>query len=155
MSAGEIIAGLGDNCALPFRVLAGEATDPAVKAWNGRVGALAAVEMRGSFFDAEKNCPKIGDLFDGYEEAFRKVQAETTQGVLAKLWVALSHLGPSPADYGNRGDDAGAANCRAEHDAVRRGDTDEVASFIERWDFGEEVLFGAIRDLERMMREAQ
>lgn len=156
MSAAAIVAALADapaRCRF-YRTFDGEDADAAVKAWNGRTGALAAIEVHGSFFDAEKNAPKAADLLDTYEESFRKVEATTAQGVLAKLWTALSHLGPAPNDSWQRGDEASAMECHAEHDAIRRADTKEVAAFIDNWDFGEEVLFSAIRDLERLIGES-
>jgi hypothetical protein len=107
------------------------------------MGTLAAIEMRcGGFYHAEQVSPKLAEEFDEIDEAFRFVRAETLQGILAKLWVALEYsLGPIRSEQE-----------RADHDSIRRGDTDEVAAFSRNFDFGPEILFGAILDIERALR---
>jgi hypothetical protein len=139
MSAASTVAALsnGESLCRTFDV-----DDPAVKAWNVRQRMLSEIERKGSYFDANTTAPEINRLLDTAEESFRFVQAVTLQGVLAKLWVALSHLG----GVCRRNDD------HLEHDAVRRADTNEVSTFIREWDFGEEVLFGAIVDIERALQ---
>jgi hypothetical protein len=116
--------------------------DPAVMAWNMRQRLLSEIERKGSYFDANTTAPDINNLLDTAEESFRFVQAVTLHGILAKLWVALSHLGG----------DCRRVDDHLEHDAIRRADTREVSTFIREWDFGEEVLFGAIVDIERALQ---
>jgi len=154
MSAAETIAALAnDNRAILYRTLKGD--DQCVAAWNERISALGQIEERGSFYLAEMHSPQATDAFEANEEALRTTPADTLQGVIAKLWAALAHLGPTPADAERYGHHEQALERTAQHAAVRRGDSGEVASFIADWDYGEETLFGAIRDLERLTREAE
>jgi hypothetical protein len=146
VSAAQTIAALNAPFVPSPRIFKGDKDDNAVKAWNKRQASLSAIEANGTFFGAEGTSPEQAELFDTMEEAFRFVPAQTVQGILAKLWVALAHFGPPPI---NCKDEARRGEVQAEHDAVRRGDFDEVSTFIGGWDFGEEVLFSAIRDLER------
>ena len=142
MSAAEQIAALRTAYAIPARVFAGEDKDPAVALWNRRQGALAAIELQCRFYSAsEAQIELLAEAEDALDDT---TPAQSLQGVLAKMWVALSHSG-------------GAVKCendRAESDAIRRADTAEVAAFIKNWDAEAQYLFSAICDLERIIGEA-
>lgn len=114
----------------------------AVQAWNARQTALAAIEREGRFFGAGD---RLIDNYSDTESGFAALSAESLSGIAAKLIVALSHMGR----YCHTEED------RVEHDAVRRADMAEVATFIDRWDFGEQVLFSAICDLARVVKRCE
>jgi hypothetical protein len=58
-----------------------------------RQRALAAIEVRGTFYDCETTSPAQADIYDDAEMAIARMPAYTTSGVLAKLWLGFSHSG--------------------------------------------------------------
>lgn len=107
-----------------------------IAAWNTRQSALATIEARGNFFHAETHSPEAAQAFDLAEMDVHTIPAATTRGAICKLWIALSHIG-----IVHNEDD------RREHDAIRRADLPEVASFADQMGFAEAGIFAAIRNL--------
>jgi hypothetical protein len=147
VTAAAHIAALREISGGMYRTLDERSDDPAVKLFNRRTAIIAAIEMRsGSLFDATEGQT---ELLDNCEEAMRFVEASTLQGILAKLWFALGHLSPAPADARTEGE---RQDRLAAHAATMRADTDEIATVAKDWDVGEELVFGAIRDIERALQ---
>ena len=71
--------------------------------------------------------------------------ANSPEGVLAKLSLALTHMGGLVT----------TDRARARHDIIRRCDFDEVSTIEREMDFEQEVAFGAIRDLTNQLKFRQ
>lgn len=134
---GLLAAFLASPVILNTVAFAAESKDAALlSAWNTRQTALATIEARGCFYSAETHSPAETKTFDLAEMEVHNTPAATTQGAITKLWVALSHT-----DYVRTEEE------RHQHDAMRRADMAEVASFARDLDFAAEGLFRAICDL--------
>lgn len=132
-----VIAGLmAAPAAVTMAVVPDDPDARLIAAWNLRQRALADIEANGTFFSAESHSPGMTALFDQAEMILHDGTAKTPRGVLAKLWVALSHMG-----------DGFTEENAIRGDAIRRADFNEVAAFADQLDFGAETTFGAIRDL--------
>lgn len=106
-------------------------------AWNERQSALAKIEARGAFYWCETHSPKLAARFDRAEMQVYTLPASTPRGILAKLWVALSHMGGVV-----RNEDERAHWC-----AIRRADFAEVQSFAAEFDFDCSTVWSAIVSL--------
>ena len=113
-----------------------------LEAWNRRQTALAVIESRGRFYGTDRHSPAEGDAHNDAEMGVYNLPAKTLHGVLAKLWVGLAHLGGQIVNEEGR----------ARSDTVRRADLPEVETFARDFDFGEELVFQAIRDLTGIIR---
>lgn len=114
-------------------------------AWNKRQSLLAEIEAAGRFYDAETVAPAKAMAFDVMETAIPKMPALTARGLMAKLWVAFAHYGAQVTND----------VARAESDAIRRADFEEVEAFEDRLDFEQEALFRAIRDIRHWLQFEQ
>lgn len=142
MSAADQIAALRSTAAFPARIFAGADKDPAVALWNQRQTALAAIEREGRYFDASEE--QLSAFSDAEDALDATTPAQSLEGVLAKMWVALGFCGGRIETEDDR----------AESDAIRRADAAEVAVFIDQWDAEAQYLFSAVRGLERLIGEA-
>jgi hypothetical protein len=113
-----------------------------VAAWNKRQEALAALEARGTFYDADDHSPKEMEAFDTLENGIPLLPALTAYGLIAKLWVSMTHRGPY----------CSTAEIRAEQDTIRRADYAEVEALLDRLDFDQQATFRAIRDLTHWLQ---
>lgn len=124
----------------------GSPDEALLRAWNGRQTALATIEGRGTFFDGEQHSPTELSVFDAMEEAMRHLRAKTIEGVLAKLWLAMSHMGDGFTEA--------TSNLS---DTVRRVDVDalEGSEVTAAFDFAQEVVFDAIKAVTSLAQSAQ
>jgi hypothetical protein len=111
-------------------------------AWKVRQAALAKIESRDTYFDAETHSPVEAELFDKADQAITKATATTLQGLLAQAWVALSYTQPSFT-----------AECARQNDLIRRADY----NVLERergldWEINTQLA--TIRSLRAMIGEA-
>lgn len=116
-----------------------------LRSWNERQRILAEIEAHGRYYDGDNNCPAKMHAFEIFENAIPKMQALTAKGLLAKLWIALEHRGPHIT----------TDELRAESDAVRRADFEEVEGFAERFDFDQSVIFEAIKNIRYWLQFEQ
>lgn len=136
-----VIAGLmAAPAAVTMAVVPNDPDARLIAAWNLRQRTLADIEAKGTFFSAVHHSPAMAALFDHAEMIVHEATANTPRGVLAKLWVALSHMG-----------DGFTEERTLQHEAIRRADFNEVAAFADDLDFDADTTFGAIRDLTRIV----
>lgn len=109
--------------------------------WNVRQNILATIESRGSFYNSEAHSSAETADFDNLENMIPKMPALTVEGVMAKLWIAMGHCG-----------DGWSLERRAQGDAIRRADFDEVEAFEDQLDYNAQAIFRAICDLRQWSR---
>lgn len=110
---------------------------PILAAWHTRQAALKKIETRGNFYYAETHSPVETEAFDKAEMAVANLPASTPAGVIAKLWVALSHMGGQIASEEDR----------AESDLMRRAHLPAVSLLKRDLDFDLHVMVSAIEAL--------
>ena len=113
-----------------------------VEAWNDRQIALAMIEERGRYYDADSHAPRALKMFDAAEKRISQLPATTFPGILAKLWLALAASGGQITDEEDR----------AQSDAIRRADLAEVEAFEVELEYEQSTILSAIRDLDRKVR---
>jgi hypothetical protein len=137
-----IIAGL---LASPMVVSAGTlaADSPDAEllaAWHTRQKTMAKIEQRGSFFHAESHSPRLAAIYDKAEMAIYNLPARTPAGVLAKMWLAFSHMGVVRDEED-----------RVRHDVIRRANLPVVLLYKRRLDFDEGTILSAIESLTKIV----
>lgn len=108
-------------------------------AWVRRQSALAAIEQRGSYYDGETREPEASAEYDEAEALVAEAPAFTLSGVLAKLWVAMSH---------GRSDDGTEDGSLYEH--CRRADIEALDPLKADLNYERQVLFSAIKALSAL-----
>lgn len=111
--------------------------------WELRQRTLAQIEQRGPFHMSEWHSPKQTEIFDEAETRIVDLPAVTPQGLLAKLWVAFSHVG-----------DIRSEEDRVVHGAIRRADIDDVRPFMDEADLELEAVFRTIDALTAIVESA-
>jgi hypothetical protein len=130
----QVIASLA---VLPFETptpvvfSAGHPDAAILTAWNTRQNALAAIERRGRFYTCEEHSPHDAAAFELAEEYIGKSLAKTPEGLLAKMWVALSLAGGGVRYEWQQ----------VVQDIIRRADFNEVALWHDRLDLDQQVIF--------------
>lgn len=113
-----------------------------VEAWNDRQIALAMIEERGRYYNADSDAPTATKMFDAAELRITQLPATTFPGILAKLWVALAASGGKVRDEEHR----------AQSDAIRRADLAEVEAFGVELEYEQSTILSAIRSLDKQVR---
>lgn len=113
-----------------------------LEAWNERQMALAMIEERGRYYNAETHAPRASKMFDAAEARVDKLPATTFHGILAKLWVALAASGGHVRDEEDR----------AQGDAIRRADLAEVEAFATELEYEQSTILSAIRSVNAKVR---
>ncbi len=109
-------------------------------AWRTRQQTLARIERRGTFFDMERHSPRLVAIYDEAEMAIYNLPAHTPAGVLAKMWLAFSHMGVARDEED-----------RVRHDVIRRAHLPVVLLYRHRLDFEEGTMLSAIESLTRIV----
>ena len=126
---------------LTFEVPQGSPDRELIEAWNARQTAFATIEGAGSYYSARTHSPVALSEHEQADAAVYSGDAKTLEGVLAKLWVAISYCGDklaSETDY-------------MVSDAILRADLDDVDAFRDHLDCGQEFLFHAIKNVTAMV----
>lgn len=105
-----------------------------IRAWNKRQEALAEVESRCRYYDVDDSGL---ELFNTLDDGIPDLPATTPLGLLPKLWIAMAAAGSG----------IGSDEGRAQSDAIRRGDYDEVSTFVRELDWDQQVIFKIITDI--------
>jgi hypothetical protein len=140
-----IVEGLLSGAIQPSGIMTAPPQSPdraLIAQWNKRQRALASIESRGAFYDCRNESPRQLERYDDAELAVAKMPAHTPQGVLAKLWVALSHAG-----------DGFGEQKQLNHALIRRADLAECEASIDWPDFEYESLFGALSSLSTIVED--
>ncbi len=111
--------------------------------WELRQRTLAQIEQRGPFRSSEWHSPKETKIFDEAELRIVAMPALTPRGVLAKLWVAFSHVGSVRSEEDH-----------IVHGAIRRADIDDVRPFMDEADLELEAVFRTIDALTAIVERA-
>jgi hypothetical protein len=114
-----------------------------LNAWEARQSALARIESRGTFFDAEEQSPADIAIYDQADEVIATATATTPQGLLAQAWVALAYAQDSFTE-GNR----------RQNELIRNTDYAGLLAEGDYLDWEIRTQLAVIRSLRTMTGEA-
>ncbi len=150
LSRRQALAGIGVAGATAALPIAGAAIAQAqahgdtaiLAAWEARQAALARIEKRGTFFDAEDHSPADVEIYDAADELIGKATATTPRGLLAQAWVALAYA-----------QDSFSLTNQRQNALIRRADYEALAA-DKKLDWEPRTILALIRSLRAMIGEA-
>ncbi|HEX8444393.1 MAG TPA: hypothetical protein VF631_12190 [Allosphingosinicella sp.] len=113
-----------------------------LRTWDHRQCALAEIEARGDYFDAEQESPTQAAIYDQADEQIARATATTLRGLLAQAWVALSYVQDSFSEVNRR-----------QNALIRRADYDGLIAEGEYLDWEVQTQLAVIRSLRNMTGE--
>jgi cytochrome c556 len=131
---------------LPIAAAAVAQRDPdaaILQSWEARQAALARIEARGDYFDAEEHSATDAAIYDGADALITRATASTPKGMLAQAWVALSYV-----------QDSFSATNQRQNALIRRAAYSELLKEGEHLDWELRTILAVIRSLRTVAGEA-